>query len=110
MNKKAIILGINGKLGALFVKLLSQENVEIIGFDNSPNAKADGYKYIEWDLNKPYSGLDSIIKQSDYLIICLPAKVTFNFFNHYDSQTFSQVLILDTLSIKSKISAIYLEK
>src|SRR4051812_42952895 len=99
MSKKAIILGINGKLGGLFVKLLSQENIEIIGFDNSLNSKFDCYEYIDWDLNKPYSGLELIIKQADYLIICLPAKVAFNFFDSYDSQIFNQILILDTLSI-----------
>jgi prephenate dehydrogenase len=110
MNRKAIILGVNGKLGGLFTKLLSKENVEIIGIDQSPNAKFDCYKYIEWDLSKPYNGLDLIIEQSDYLIICLPAKATFNFFNNYDCQIFQQILILDTLSIKSKISDIYLEK
>src|SRR3954463_16588387 len=98
MKRKAIILGINGKLGALFVKLLSHENIDIIGFDNSQNAKSDGYEYIQWDLSKPYSGLDSIIKQANYLIICLPAKATFNFFDNYDSQVFSEILILDTLS------------
>ena len=110
MNRKAILLGINGKLGGLFTKLLSKENVEIIGFDQSPNAKFDCSKYIEWDLSKPYNGFDSIIKEADYLIICLPAKITFDFFDNYDSQIFQQILILDTLSIKTTISAIYLEK
>jgi prephenate dehydrogenase len=110
MKKKAIVLGINGKLGGLFAKLLSDDNVEIIGFDQSPNAKFDCSKYIEWDLSEPYSGLDLIINEADYLIICLPAKVTFTFFNNYDSHLFHQILIVDTLSIKSTISAIYLEK
>jgi prephenate dehydrogenase len=110
MNKKAIVLGINGKLGKLFTKLLSDENIEIIGFDQSPSAKFDCTKYIEWDLSKPYNGLDLLIKEADYLIICLPAKITFNFFNNYDSQLFKQILVLDTLSIKSGIASIYLEK
>src|SRR4051794_3117007 len=110
MNRKAIVLGINGKLGSLFAKLLSHEHIDIIGFDNSPNAKSEGYEYIQWDLSKPYSGLELIIKQADYLIICLPAKATFNFFGNYDSQVFSEILILDTLSIKSEIAAVYLEK
>src|SRR6476660_4577429 len=103
MSKKAIVLGVNGKLGGLFAKMLSHENIEIIGFDQSQNAKFDCCEYIECDLNKPYNGLDSKIKQSDYLIICLPAKVTFNFFDSYDSAIFNQILIIDTLSIKSKI-------
>jgi len=111
MSKNITILGINGGFGALFSRFLSKEpNLIITGVDLGPNVSqsSECSKYIQANISLISKDVKAIIFQSDLILICLPEEITYIFFDKYGNHISKSTLIIDTLSVKSKIATIYL--
>jgi len=112
MHKKVAILGINGGFGQVFSsRLYKEDQLEISGIDLS-SSLADSSKcdlYRPADLTAANTETGSIIGESDIIIICLPEEVAYKFLELYGSQIPKTALIIDTLSIKSAVSSVYVK-
>ncbi|MGZ3763093.1 MAG: prephenate dehydrogenase dimerization domain-containing protein [Mucilaginibacter sp.] len=112
MKKQVAILGINGGFGALFSRLLSaEEGLAITGVDlnNSVYQHSSCYRYLPSDVGMFSEELKLVVSSSDIIIVCLPEVAAYNFFNLYQSFISKQALLIDTLSIKADVAAIYIE-
>jgi 4-amino-4-deoxyprephenate dehydrogenase len=109
MNKKAIILGINGGFGSLLSGLLFNEGLTITGVDlnNEPNQSCKYSRYISSDVKVLNQELGSVLKESDLIILCLPEDVSYEFFKLYEEHILKSALVIDTLSVKREIASIY---
>lgn len=110
MKKKIIVLGINGGFGGVISRLLcNEEGSTIVGVDLSdhPSTTAKCSKYVRSDLTSTDSDFIALIKDAYIIIICLPESVAYKFFEQYDQHISKTSLLIDTLSVKQKISSIY---
>ena len=92
-------------------RLYNEEQLEINGIDlNSRLADSSNCNfYYQSDLTTANAETGSIIGESDIIIICLPEEVAYKFLELYGSQIPKTALIVDTLSIKSAVSSIYVK-
>ena len=110
MTKKTTILGINGSFGTLFSELLFNENQSVItGIDlsstNSPSAKCSAYA--PSDLTVFNEEVKLLVMESDVIIMCLPEDIAYRFIDIYIRYLSKNALLVDTLSVKSQIAALY---
>ena len=110
MRKKIIILGINGSFGILFSKLFfKEEEIFVAGVDLSNEASplANCSAYIPSDLTVFSEEIKGLARDADLIIMCLPEHVAYHFLGLYKHHISKDTLLVDTLSVKSEITAVY---
>lgn len=112
MKKKIIILGVNGGFGSVFCNLLlKQELLTITGVDLGSVSRFidEPVNYCQSNLAAFDEALISIIQEADIIIACLPEHVAYQFLQLYIPYISDGALVIDTLSIKNQVAAIYTE-
>ena len=105
--KRAVVLGVNGLVGRLLARKLTESGASVAGLDLHEKAHGSdpGMAYRQCDATAPTAAGLREIAAADTVLICLPEDAAIGALPIVVQQAAKDSLIVDTLSVKERIVA-----